>query len=286
MSGYFPPNPYPQQGYYPPPPQHQNSYPPPSQPPQVPYYHPAGGYPGQAPPSSQQYSALGSAYAPAAYPPPTAMPSYPSTVEPSKPSASPENEQPPSYPPNPYAIPETDEKEGERGMFSGYSAPPMPVAYPSGGGMVATNANINYPYPSSQPRPVNSDEMFWILYHQRYNGNEKETKEAVMQEMARLNGQFGGGLPTDPSVQICPPGPVPGSQAYPAPAQPSMYPEYSQQQPYQPAYQHEEQQPPKKDGPDWMKLAGGVAAGGLAFAGTKKLFDLMKGDKKAHEHHH
>ncbi|KAF9168497.1 hypothetical protein DFQ26_006656 [Actinomortierella ambigua] len=318
MSGYFPPNQPPQQGFYPPPPQHQNSYPPPSQ---APFYQAPAGYPGQAAPPSMQYSALGSTYAPAMYTPPASMPGYPPAAEAAKAAESLEEQRqqhpsppppPPAYVPSPYAIPEADEKDKERGFFSGFAAPAaapgMPVPYPSGGMATATassGGSISYPYPTTQPRPVNADEMFWILYHRRYNGNEKQTRELVTEEMARQSDGTQP-APAPPSFYypqpsgsgsgnvgaVPPPTTIPaGSQQYPSHAAPAMYQEYhyeqqqQQQQQYQ-QQQYQQGQPPKKDVPDWMKLAGGVAAGGLAVAGTKKLFDMVTGDKKAHHHHH
>ncbi|KAF9976530.1 hypothetical protein BGZ73_008366 [Actinomortierella ambigua] len=308
MSGYFPPNQLPPQGFYPPPPQHQYSYPPPAQPPQAPYYQAPAGYPGQtAPPplpSTMQYSALGSTYAPAMYTSPTSTSEYPPAAEPPKAVESHEGYQqpqpapsPPAYDLSPYAMPEVDEKNKERGFFSGYTAPApapaMPIPYPAGGmATMSAEASVgggsfNYPYPTTAPQPANEDDKFWILYHQRYNGNEKQTRELVAEEMARQNAGGGGIQPAASFYYPSPagsgavpaaPAVAPGSQPYPSPAQPAMYQEYQYGQ-------QQQQEPPKKDGPDWMKLAGGVAAGGLAVAGTKKLFDLIKGDKKADHHH-
>ncbi|KAF9273086.1 hypothetical protein BGZ68_001804, partial [Mortierella alpina] len=88
----------------------------------------------------------------------------------------------------------------------------------------------------------------------------------------------------------------PGGQApYPPPGQPMYQQQQSpyQQPPQQPMYQapppaHEQSGEGGKQGPDWMKMAGGMAAGGLALAGAKKLFGSFteNKDRPAQAHHH
>lgn len=132
-----------------------------------------------------------------------------------------------------------------------------------------------YPRPAYGPGALTAEQMQMWHYHINFSGNHKQSLAQAQAQYPGAGSMAAGGGE---------------SQGYQPGAQPQyQQPPYQQQPQYQyPQYQQppqEQHQDDKKQGPDWMKLAGGAAAGGIALMGTKKLFEKFT-EKPAHHGHH
>ncbi|KAG0050913.1 hypothetical protein BGZ89_003709 [Linnemannia elongata] len=289
-----------QQGAYPPPPS-STGYPSPAAPPH--YQAPPAGYP----PASYDQKVD------SVYPPPQPHPEqqpYNSYQEPSKDSGYPPAPAvavcptPPQQQQTPYGYPPTSTLtgEGDRGFFSGHhnNSAPGSGGAPVGSQMMDLDFWMrSYPRPAMPPQAATPDQIQMWYYHINYNPNNKQ-KPPVPSSSSSSFSSVATGYPGVVAQQQYPaPGQSPypyqqpsQQQQYPAPGQsPYGYPQQQQQQ-QQPMYQtpppssgHEASSTGGKQGPDWMKLAGGMAAGGIALAGTKKLFEKFTEDKHRPHHH-
>ncbi|KAF9429523.1 hypothetical protein BGZ94_010416 [Podila epigama] len=265
MAGYYPgqqaPYGYPQQQ------QQMPLYP------QQPAYPAASPYP---PPAAQQqgYYQAPPVYPQAGYPgAPTPPPHY-ATGYPGYPPVQPQSQAPPQE--QPYAAYQ-DAKNPNYASQQSYPPPPSAgypgqttVSPPSSvtGASPASGGEVKdldfwlraYPRPTTGPSALTQEELQFWYSHINYNGNQN-------QSFAQAQTQYQGAASTTVGEAVKP------DYAYP---QNSQYPQY------QPPVQEDSD---KKQGHDWMKLAGGVAAGGLAIAGTKKLFEKFTDNKKPAHHH-
>ncbi|KAK3844241.1 MAG: hypothetical protein J3R72DRAFT_439232 [Linnemannia gamsii] len=203
---------------------------------------------------------------------------------------------PPQHQQTPYGYPPTSTGEGEteRGLFGHHD--PNTTSTASMVGSQGKDVDFwmrSYPRPMVGPQPATHDQIQMWHYHLNYNPNNKQKPPVPSSSSSSSSG---AGYPGVVAQQQYPaPGQSPypyqqQQQQYPAPGQ-SPYPYPGQQQQQQPMYQtppptsgHQESSGHEgKQGPDWMKLAGGMAAGGIALAGTKKLFEKFTEDKH-HRH--
>ncbi|KAG9069340.1 hypothetical protein KI688_010240 [Linnemannia hyalina] len=297
-----------QQGAYPPP-ASSTGYPSPAAPPH--YQGPPAGYP----PSSYDQK-VDSAYPPpqshqehqgppAGYPPPQShqeQQPYNAYQEPSKDSGYPPapaaavSPSPPQQQQTPYGYPPTStpSSEAERGFFSGHHNSNAP-----GGGAPAGSQVHDldfwmraYPRPEMPPQAATPDQIQTWYYHINYHPGDKQ--KPPVPSSSSSSSSAATGYPGAVAQQQYP---GPGQSPYPYQQQQQQYPDQSQspygypqqqQSMYQtpsPSSGHEAAPAGGKQGTDWMKLAGGMAAGGIALAGTKKLFEKFTEDKHRPHHH-
>ncbi|KAG0365069.1 hypothetical protein BGZ54_006910 [Gamsiella multidivaricata] len=322
-SGYPPapaPSPYPAASS--PYPATSSPYPPQPQQPSI--YQAPSAYPPQPEPHPQQQQQdIYPPPANAGYPGSPAMPNIPPQYQapPGPPSGYPYDQKaPPSqetYPP-PQSQPSSSQpygayQETSKGAYS-YDvpspayAPQQPQICPPGppgqanygytGGTGQKDIEFwmrAYPRPAYGPQPATPEQIQMWNYHINYNPSNKQkppkygssSTGTSAASTPGLGGQAGSYYPgAGMGQQYAPGGQSPYPQQQYAPAGQSPYPQQQQQQPmYQTPPPAQEQHSDGKQGPDWMKFAGGMAAGGLALAGTKKLFEKFTEDKHKPAHH-